>query len=130
MSSGPGRLAAGRQAGRSSPGNWISLRVGSAYVFYAHLQPGSILVREGQRVRRGQVLGRLGNSGNSVGPHLHFHVGDDNSLNGSEPVPFVFDSFLFGGREKVSSRPVHRTLEVPLADSMLDFTVGQVRKAH
>jgi len=106
-------------------GNWISLRVGSAYVFYAHLQPGSITVREGQRVRRGQVIGRLGNSGNSVGPHLHFHVGDSNSLNGSEPVPHVFDSFLFGGRGEASSKALRRTLQLPLEDAMVDFGGGR-----
>lgn len=43
------------------------------HAFYGHLLPGSLRVKPGDRVRRGQVIGRLGNSGNSTGPHLHFH---------------------------------------------------------
>lgn len=80
------------------PGNWISLKIGpESYAFYAHLQPGSIRYKVGDRVRRGVVLARLGNSGNTVGPHLHFHVGRANSLNGSDGFPQVFDRFLLHG---------------------------------
>jgi murein DD-endopeptidase MepM/ murein hydrolase activator NlpD len=46
------------------------------YSFYAHLQPRSVKVRPGARVRQGQPIGRLGSSGNSTGPHLHFQVCD------------------------------------------------------
>ncbi|HEV7920365.1 MAG TPA: M23 family metallopeptidase, partial [Thermoanaerobaculia bacterium] len=77
-------------------GNWLALTLkGNQYAFYAHLRPGSIRVKAGQRVRRGQVLAELGNSGNAVGPHLHFHVGDaiGESLNENEGLPFVFRSF-------------------------------------
>lgn len=53
----------------------VSLDLGHGLrAFYAHLQPGSVRVKTGELVKRGQVLGRLGNSGNSAGPHLHFHV--------------------------------------------------------
>jgi murein DD-endopeptidase MepM/ murein hydrolase activator NlpD len=48
-------------------------------------------VKSGDRVRRGQVLGLLGNSGNSTGPHLHFQV--SSSPEGGNGLPFVFDSF-------------------------------------
>lgn len=97
-------------------GNWVSIDLGrSRFAFYAHLQPGSIRVKTGDRVRRGQVIGLLGNSGNSVGPHLHFHVGDANSLNGSEGVPFVFDSFDAGGQAR------RRVLEIPLNNSVVRF---------
>jgi murein DD-endopeptidase len=70
----------------------ISLRNGH-YAYYAHLQPGSIRVKPCDHVRRGQVLGLLGNSGNSDAPHLHFHISNGNSPMGSEGVPFLFDSF-------------------------------------
>ena len=46
------------------------------YSIYAHLQPGSITVKPGERVAAGQVIGRLGSSGNSTEPHLHFQVCD------------------------------------------------------
>jgi len=70
----------------------LSLRNGH-YAFYAHLQPGSIRIKPGDRVRRGQVLGLLGNSGNSNAPHLHFHISNGDSWFASEGVPFLFDSF-------------------------------------
>lgn len=102
--------------GETISGNWVSIDLGKGrYAFYAHLQPNSIRVKVGDRVRRGQVIGLLGNSGNAVGPHLHFHVGDANSLNGSEGVPFVFESFEMVG-------PARRhVLEMPLNNSVARF---------
>jgi murein DD-endopeptidase MepM/ murein hydrolase activator NlpD len=56
-------------------GNHVVVAMGRRhFALYAHMQPGS--VRVGQRVRRGQVLGLVGTSGNSSEPHLHFHVTD------------------------------------------------------
>ncbi len=58
-------------------GNTLIQDIGDGrYASYAHIKRGSIRVKVGDRVRRGQVLGLVGNSGNSTGPHLHFHVGD------------------------------------------------------
>ena len=56
-------------------GNSVILDIGGGnYALYAHFQPGSIRVEEGDRIERGDVLGLVGNSGNSLAPHLHFHV--------------------------------------------------------
>jgi hypothetical protein len=75
-------------------GNYVVLEIGSdTFAHYAHLQKDSVTVNVGQRVRSGQVLGRLGNSGNTNAPHLHFHVSDAASFGGSEGDPFVIDSF-------------------------------------
>src|SRR5262249_32927219 len=52
------------------------------FALYAHLQPNSVKVKVGDRVRRGQALGRLGNSGNSDAPHVHFHLCDASSALG------------------------------------------------
>lgn len=80
-------------------GNTIVIRLpGGNYAFYAHLQPGSIKVKEGDYVKRGQVIGLVGNSGNSSGPHLHFHVMDSPYILGSNGVPYVFDSFALNER--------------------------------
>jgi murein DD-endopeptidase MepM/ murein hydrolase activator NlpD len=77
---------------RDVGGNYVVLELpGRRFVHYVHLQQGSVLVRPGQRVRRGNPLGRLGNSGNTNGPHLHFNVVDDASMEKAEGVPFVFD---------------------------------------
>ena len=74
-------------------GNYVALDLGgNRFAFYAHLQPGSFKVKLGDRVRKGQVLALLGNSGNSTEPHLHFQVTDGNSTLGSEGLPYVFDS--------------------------------------
>jgi murein DD-endopeptidase MepM/ murein hydrolase activator NlpD len=49
---------------------------GGEYSLYAHLQPGSLRVHAGDAVKQGQVIGKLGSSGNSTEPHLHFQVCD------------------------------------------------------
>jgi murein DD-endopeptidase len=76
-------------------GNHVIVDLGEGrYAFYAHLVPGSLKVKVGDRVNRGQVLGLLGNSGNSDAPHLHLHLGDAPSPLGTEGQPFVFDRFV------------------------------------
>ncbi|WDS35728.1 M23 family metallopeptidase [Pseudoxanthomonas sp.] len=75
-------------------GNYVVLQIApKVFVHYAHLQPGSVAVTVGQHLHRGQVLGRLGQSGNSNGPHLHLHVSDAATFEGSEGLPFVFDAY-------------------------------------
>lgn len=77
-----------------SQGNFIVLALGDGrYAFYGHLQPGSVRVRPGDRVRRGQVIGAVGFTGSAGGPQLHFHVADANSFFDAEGVPFEIDSF-------------------------------------
>jgi murein DD-endopeptidase MepM/ murein hydrolase activator NlpD len=67
------------------------------FAAYAHLQPGSLRVRVGDRVRTGQVLGLLGNTGNSSAPHLHFGLQDGPDILTSNSLPFVFDCYLLQG---------------------------------
>ena len=62
-------------AAESALGNCILLDIGNDIVaFYAHLNPGSIRVKIGDEVKAGDVIGNLGNSGPSTGPHLHFDL--------------------------------------------------------
>jgi len=84
-------------------GNYVLLDLGSRqgeahrYALYGHLKPGSLRVRVGDVVHRGQILGAIGNSGNSDGPHLHFHVTEAADPAAaplrSEGVPFVLEAF-------------------------------------
>ena len=82
----------------NTAGNHVVLDLGDGqYALYAHLIPGSVLVQEGERVRQGQVIGELGNSGNSTGPHLHFQVMDAASELAAYGVPYVFADFELTG---------------------------------
>jgi murein DD-endopeptidase MepM/ murein hydrolase activator NlpD len=79
-------------------GNNIAIQFGSYIVLLAHIQMNSILVREGESIEKGQLIGKIGNSGNTSEPHLHIHVvqGEDleNVFKGVG-VPIVFeDRFL------------------------------------
>jgi len=77
-------------------GNWVLLSIGeNQEVFYAHLIPGSLRVKPGDRVKIGDVLGLLGNSGNSDCPHLHMHLETDGGgVVKGEGVPFHFKEFV------------------------------------
>jgi murein DD-endopeptidase len=75
-------------------GNYVTLDLGHGrFAVYAHLQPRSFKVKLGDKVRAGQVLALLGNSGNSDAPHLHFQLVDANSPFGSEGIPYELESF-------------------------------------
>jgi murein DD-endopeptidase MepM/ murein hydrolase activator NlpD len=76
-------------------GNYVLVGLDSgAHATYAHLVPGSIEVTVGERVTGGQTLGRVGNSGHSSEPHLHFHLCDGPSVMGCGGVPFHFARFV------------------------------------
>jgi murein DD-endopeptidase MepM/ murein hydrolase activator NlpD len=87
---------------RTVLGNYVLLELKGdgathRYALYGHLQPGTIRVSVGESVSPGQVLALIGNSGNSDGPHLHFHITEAADpvtapLRG-EGIPFVIDTF-------------------------------------
>jgi hypothetical protein len=80
-------------------GNHIVQDIGDGnYAFYAHLKTGSVKVKEGDRLSSGQVIGSLGNTGNSDAPHLHFHVMSTPDPLRSNGLPFVFSSFRLDSR--------------------------------
>jgi hypothetical protein len=75
-------------------GNFVVLDIGSgAFALYAHMQPGSVRVAAGAKVKRGDPLGKVGNSGNTSAPHLHFHVMDGPSPLTANGIPYVIDRF-------------------------------------
>ncbi|MGW0162966.1 M23 family metallopeptidase [Mycobacterium sp. NPDC003323] len=80
-------------------GNHVVQDIGGGnFAFYAHLKTGSVAVKPGDRLTGGQVLGQLGNSGNSDAPHLHFHVMDAADPLKADGLPFVFESFRLTAR--------------------------------
>lgn len=117
-------------------GNFITLDLDHGrFAVYAHLQPGSLEVKLGDRVRAGQLLALLGNSGNSEAPHLHFHLVDANSPLGAEGIPYEFEQFdqlgvtggpdlLDGGapwKAEAGAKPVPRRREFPLDNAVVVF---------
>jgi murein DD-endopeptidase MepM/ murein hydrolase activator NlpD len=117
-------------------GNYVIAAINSrTFVHYAHLQHNSVAVRTGQTVRRGDLIGRLGNSGNTNGPHLHFNITDRSSPEEAQGLPFVFDGFEVRGRTTadaaIGGEPPPRTPRISPAkrrmEILLDGTVVQFR---
>ena len=116
-------------------GNYVALDLGDGrFAFYEHLKPGSVRVVPGQHVHRGETIAALGFTGDSTGPHLHFHVADALSPLGAEGLPFVFDHFRVLGRYPDigtlgsapwapldDARPAQRTDEWPASNVVLEF---------
>lgn len=81
-------------------GNHVILEVAPGeFLFIAHLQPRSIAVAPGERVRAGQIIGRVGNSGNSSEPHVHLHLQDTATPYLGEGIPFFFHRYRVNGVE-------------------------------
>jgi hypothetical protein len=89
------RFAAGR--GKIDPkrlaGNHVIVRTGDTFALYAHLAPGSVTVATGQQVATGAVVGRVGHSGNSTAPHLHFHTMDSADAPRARGVACAFAAY-------------------------------------
>nr|WP_315400835.1 M23 family metallopeptidase [uncultured Duganella sp.] len=100
-------------------GNFVIIELGRGqYAQYAHMQPGSVRVKAGQMVRKGQVVGRVGNSGDARVPHLHFQVATGTDILDGEGLPYLIDAFrmrLPDGRWEA------RTREFPLDGAVIDF---------
>jgi len=83
----------------AADGNSVILDLGEKrYALYAHLQPGSIKVHRGEKVHLGQVLGLVGDTGNSVVPHLHFQVMDGPSSFSSNGLPYEISNYEMTGK--------------------------------
>ncbi len=79
-------------------GNQIIERLGPGlYAAYEHLQTGSVLVHRGQHLHTGQVIARLGNTGNTTFPHLHFGIQDGPDLLTSNALPFEIYHYTLEG---------------------------------
>ena len=110
-------------------GNHVILDIGGGhFAFYAHLQPGSLRVKLGDKVRCGQALGLVGNSGNSTEPHLHFHIENGSSPLGAEGLPYSLASFEvvgsgWGWKPADAKGPsvVHKN-EIPMENEVVNFT--------
>ncbi len=83
----------------NSYGNYVLIKHSNGmYTLYAHLKYNSITVKVGQKVERGQIIGYMGNTGHSIGAHLHFEVRDKNN-NKIDPTNYI-NSNLFDSNSK------------------------------
>lgn len=102
----PGKHRAVPMSEETLAGNLVVLDIGDdLYVTFAHLIPGSVTVKVGDIVRVGQILGKVGNSGNSTEPHLHLHVCDAPSVLRCQGVPIAFRAFTEIPITMVPGRP-------------------------
>ena len=106
-------------------GNHVLQDIGNgAYVLYAHMKPGSVQARVKQRamLRKGQVIGFVGNSGNTSEPHLHLHVDNRASSLLANGIPYVFEQFKMTGVDALGTPDFDRgTSEgTPLAITPVD----------
>jgi murein DD-endopeptidase MepM/ murein hydrolase activator NlpD len=101
------------EGARRVMGNHVVLESGGLFAAFAHLAPGSIVVSAGDRVRRGQVVSRVGHTGNSTSPHLHFQLMDGPDPLTARGVPCAFRRYegLRDGRWELVERGIPRRLE-------------------
>jgi murein DD-endopeptidase MepM/ murein hydrolase activator NlpD len=101
-------------------GNMIVLDLGGGqYAYYGHLKPGSILVKEGDRVKRGQIIARIGDTGSSFEPHLHFEITTSNSALRGEGVPYALDGYTETTKDGAIEKRMH---ELPLDGTLVTFS--------
>jgi hypothetical protein len=118
-------------------GNHVVVRLArNRYALYAHLHTGSVHVQRGDRVTAGQMIGRIGNTGASGAPHLHFHLSDGPQPLASDGLPVAFRSFrvpgtvtnldgFLAGESPAAIAPTRgstaRNGRMPLQAAVLDF---------
>jgi len=122
-------------------GNHVVVDMGDGnFALYAHIKTGTVAVKAGDHVRTGDVLGHLGNTGNSSAPHLHFHVMDGPSPLAARGLPYEITGFQSAGRlqpddaffEKGDPGKIDRDWfpgahknELPLENEVVDFGGGK-----
>jgi len=104
----------------SVAGNTVVIKLSNGqFASYSHLQADSVRVKAGDRVKRGQLLGKVGNSGDSRWPHLHFQVTTTPEIMNSEGLPFVIDRFRM---KSADGNWEARTREFPWGETVaIDF---------
>lgn len=108
-------------------GNYVVLDIGDGMrVMTNHLQQGSAIVKVGDTVTKGQVIGRVGNAGNTTEPHLHIQVYRGGAPLSGDNVPFVIEGFDYLGQLSTEgiTTPTPagaRTNQYPLVRAIMDF---------
>jgi Peptidase family M23 len=129
----------------STVGNHVIIELEpGTYALYAHMDTGSVKVKVGQRVEKGEQLGVIGSSGNSTVPHLHFQLLTTPTFFPSDSQPYVWDTFELLGKVpkrlwddnlglqqtgelpfEAAQSPGQRTGELPLDRAVIRFGAGR-----
>jgi murein DD-endopeptidase MepM/ murein hydrolase activator NlpD len=89
------------------PGNTVIIKTATGeYAFFAHFKQQSIVVKQGQKVSTGELLGLCGNSGNSTEPHLHFHLQNDEDMVKAIGTKCFFEQLKVNGILKSDYSPI------------------------
>jgi murein DD-endopeptidase MepM/ murein hydrolase activator NlpD len=119
----------------NAAGNHVVVDIGYGLnALYAHMRPGTLKVKAGDVVKAGELLGNVGNTGNSTEPHLHMHIDDQPSFLAGQGVPYEFDHFaasnttrvIAGQHDRMEIKGVGGTLQpytddYPAADATVTF---------
>jgi murein DD-endopeptidase MepM/ murein hydrolase activator NlpD len=90
-------------------GNSVILRTeNNEYIIFAHLKQYSLMVKEGDRITQGELLGHCGNSGNSTEAHLHFHIQNIEDINEATGVKCYFTDILMNGNQMMDYSPIQK----------------------
>jgi hypothetical protein len=101
-------------------GNHVVLDLGNGqYGHYFHMRSGSLRVKTGDHVRRGQVIGAIGSSGDAREPHVHLEITNAIELFGGEGIPYVIDHYRVMTSRTGQTGPRERQL--PLDGMTIDF---------
>ncbi|MBS0378977.1 MAG: M23 family metallopeptidase [Proteobacteria bacterium] len=104
----PGHLPEGLPLDQAD-GNFVILDLGGGrFALYAHMIKGSVTVAAGARVQPGQQIGRVGNSGNTQAPHLHFQLMDGPSALAANGLPYLFRSYTVTAEDRAGTADFDR----------------------
>ncbi len=130
-----------KDTGTAGMGNYVYIEHENGYRSrYQHMKYGMVTVRKGDKVKAGQVIGYIGNTGNSTGRHLHFDISAPGKFSGGryvssqdrtyfDPAPFITGAKTL---YKQTAKPNKSVLEVAkeIVDGKGDWGTGATRKAR
>jgi hypothetical protein len=95
-------------------GNHVIIDHGNGeFSFLCHLRKGSVTVKAGDKVSKGQEIARCGNSGNTSEPHLHYHLQTSGKLGGGDGLPAQFLDVVIDGKDVARGEPLRGQTVAP-----------------
>ena len=90
-------------------GNTVIIKtINNEFAVFCHFKNNSILVKNGQQVKQGQILGQCGNSGHSSEPHLHFHLQNGIDMSTATGIKCYFDKLNVNGKLMTDYSPIQK----------------------